>query len=218
MSLEALFVQDDCALDYTPSGASLAGEVAQRADGRAGITVADLAASAAGQQMVEGVFDLLAGTAVVFTAGEAVYWDASANTAINVADVGAGDFFVGFATKAKASGVLSVRVDINPVGKPRQQKTVSTTTLLALSDMDSTVFGDTQGGAFSITLPAVATCLGRRLTFIRAGSGTNALTIDGDSSETIDGSTTHASMDAARDTITIEAAAAGWFIVAARIA
>lgn len=216
--MEALFIQDESALDYTPGGASIAGEVAQLADGRVGIVTVDLAASELGSLRTRGVFDLLAATGTTFLIGEAVYWDASANLAINLANVGVGDFFVGFATKAKVSGPLVVRVDINPVNKPRQQKTVSSAVTLAVSDLDSTIFGNTQGGAFSITLPAAAACTGRRLTIIRTGSGTNALTVDGDGTELIDAAQTHATMDAIYDTITIEAGASAWFVVAQKIA
>jgi len=217
---EALYNHDAGEIHDVAATTYASGEVIRLADGRAAV-VQGLAAIASGDAMclaVAGIFALAAATGVTFAKGEAVYWDASANTAINLANVGAGDFFAGFAEEAKVSGQLVVKTDLNAVGKPRQQKTVAAAVTLDASDMDSTIFGDTQAGAFSVTLPPVASCLGRRLTFIRAGTGTNALTIDGDASETIDGATTHATMDAARDTITIEAAAAGWFLICSRIA
>lgn len=217
---EALYTHDAGQIQQAAATTYASGEVIQLEDGRAGV-VAGLQAIASGDAMclyLAGIFALAAASGVTFAKGEAVYWDASANTAINTANIGAGDFFVGFAEVAKVSGQLVVQTDINPVNKPRQAKTVAAAVTLGVSDLDSTIFADTQAGAFTITLPPVASCLGRRLTFIRAGTGTNAVTLDADASETIDGATTHATMDAARDTLTIEAAAAGWFLICSRIA
>lgn len=215
---EAVLVQCAGVLDNTPAGASDAGEVIQLADGRAAIRVSDVAAGIAGAVATEGIWDVLCDTAITLSAGDLVLWDASANTAIAAGSAGAGDFRLGVATAAKASGQLVARVDLNATNLPRQQKAIATTTTLATSDLDSTIFADTQAGAFTVTLPAAASCKGRRLTFVRTGSGTNALTIDGNASENVDGSATHAACDAARDTVTIECDGSNWFIVAARIA
>lgn len=50
---------------------------------------------------------------------------------------------------------------------------------------------DATGAAFTVTLPAVASCTGRRYCFKRLNSGANAVTLDGNGSETIDGATTY---------------------------
>ena len=92
----------------------------------------------------------------------------------------------------------------------------STYTALATDDV---VLGDTSGGAFTITLPAVADVpTGKIYTFIRDGAGANALTIDGDGSETIDGAATHATMDARYDSITIISTGTEWIVIASKIA
>lgn len=84
---------------------------------------------------------------------------------------------------------------------------------------DDVILGDTSGGAFTITLPKVADApTGKIYTFIRDGSGTNALTIDGDGSETIDGAATHATMDAQYDSITIINTGTEWIVIASKIA
>lgn len=217
---EALYNHDAGEVQKTAATTYASGEVIQLADGRAAV-VMGLKAIASGDEMclnTEGIYAFAAATAVVFAEGEAVYWDASANTAINLANVGAGDFFLGFAEVAKISGPLVVLVDLNPVNRPIQQKTVAAAVTLGVSDLGSTVLGDTQAGAFSITLPPAASCTGRRLTFIRAGSGTNALTIDADGTELINGAQTHATMDALYDTITIESIGTAWRIIASIIA
>lgn len=83
---------------------------------------------------------------------------------------------------------------------------------------DDIIKGDTSGGAFTITLPAVATATGKILTFIRTGAGVNALTIDGNGAETIDGAATNATMDAQYDSLTILCDGTEWFIIARKIA
>lgn len=215
---EAVLVQCDGVLDNTPASASDAGEVIQLADGRAAVRVSDVAANILGAVATEGVYDFTCDTSITLSVGDLVLWDASANTAVAAGSAGAGDFRLGVATAAKASGQLVARVDLNATGLPRQQKSLAAGATLAASDLDSTIFCDTQSAGFTVVLPAAASCRGRRLTFIRTGSGTNALTIDGNASENVDGSATHAACDAARDTVTIECDGSNWFIVAARIA
>ncbi len=94
----------------------------------------------------------------------------------------------------------------------------ATTVTLTTAHLGATIFGDTQAGAFTVTLPAAADCTGRCFTFVRAGTGTNALTLDGNASETVDGGATLATMDAARDTVTIQSDGSNWYIVASRVA
>lgn len=49
---------------------------------------------------------------------------------------------------------------------------------------------DASGGAFTVTLPAAANNSGKHYTIIKTDSSVNAITIDGNASETINGSTT----------------------------
>lgn len=49
---------------------------------------------------------------------------------------------------------------------------------------------DSSGGAFTITLPTAASISGKRIAIRKTDSGNNGITIDGNGSETIDGSTT----------------------------
>lgn len=65
-------------------------------------------------------------------------------------------------------------------------KTMAYTVLV--TDMHEMVRGDTSGGAFDITLPVAATAGdGFELLLKKSDSSTNALTIEGDSAETING-------------------------------
>ncbi len=114
---EAIFVQCEESRDYTPAGAVLAGEINQLLDGRAAVTPTALAAGQLGAQQMEGFWKVLCDTAITFTEGDRVYWDASANTAIAIDALGVGDFLIGTAFKAKVSGDLSVIVELNATGE-----------------------------------------------------------------------------------------------------
>lgn len=119
----------------------------------------------------------------------------------------------------RSSGVAQVEVDsLSPTGASAGLKSVSATATLTAEDLGKTILGDTQGGAFTITLPAAADCTGKGFTFVRAGTGVNALTLDGAGSETIDGSATYAAMDAANDSVTIVSNGTGWIITATKLA
>ena len=67
-----------------------------------------------------------------------------------------------------------------------------TTTYIVLTSDNGTLFlGDASGGAFTFTLPTAASAAdGFRIGFKKTDSSVNALTIDGNGSETIDGATT----------------------------
>jgi plastocyanin len=73
--------------------------------------------------------------------------------------------------------------------------------------------------ALQVNLPAIADVnLGDEITFIKTSAAAFAITVDGAGSETINGSATHATMDALGDTITIRATTSTtWRIVASAI-
>lgn len=220
MSLKALLVATLAILPYTPGTAKYAGDLIQLADGRAAVVQTDLAASELGSVLVEGQFDVLCATGTTFSDGEMVYWDISASLAIKATSAEAGDFPLGPSLGAKASGPVVVRVDLNAVPAYKVMTVATTTTLVAgdFGTLGLTLYCDTQAGAFQVNLPAAAGCKGKRITTIRAGTGTNAVTLDGNASETIDGSATHATQDAARDTLTIESDGSNWLLICSRIA
>ena len=87
-----------------------------------------------------------------------------------------------------------------------------TTTYTALPE-DDVILGNTSGGAFSITLPAAAAVKGKVMTFKYIDSGyANALTIDGNGSETIDGSTT-TTLNTQDEVLTIVSDGSNWEIL-----
>lgn len=86
------------------------------------------------------------------------------------------------------------------------------------SDLDKIILLPSTG-AQAVTLPAAADCGGRFLTFKKTTADAVAATLTRAGSDTIDGATTVATIDAANDTITIVSdGAAAWYIVAQKIA
>ncbi len=74
-------------------------------------------------------------------------------------------------------------------------------------------------GAQAVTLPAAADCAGRSLTFKKTTADAVAATLTRAGSDTIDGATTVATIDAQNDTITIVSdGGTAWYIVAQKIA
>jgi hypothetical protein len=70
----------------------------------------------------------------------------------------------------------------------------------------------------SVILPPAADCTARSFFFKKTSADAAAATLDGDGSETIDGSATFASMDAANDTCRIVSDGTAWWIVSKSIA
>lgn len=75
-----------------------------------------------------------------------------------------------------------------------------------------TVAVDASGANRTITLPAAATCTGRRYDILKSDASANTVTIDGNSSETINGTTTKV-ISTQYSTYTIISNGSGWFIL-----
>ena len=73
----------------------------------------------------------------------------------------------------------------------REQRAVrSVTTTYTATYADLAILASTTGGAYTITLPTAVNHPGRELTITKTTADANALTVDGNSSETIGGATT----------------------------
>lgn len=77
---------------------------------------------------------------------------------------------------------------------------------------------DTSGGAYTLTLPPAADSTGRFLTVKKTDVAANAVTLDGNASETIDGAATNNTIDAQFDVMTIVSDGTEWHIVSSNIA
>jgi hypothetical protein len=82
----------------------------------------------------------------------------------------------------------------------------STTTL---DDTHSIIQADATGGAFTIALPAASTCPGRLYTITKVDASANAVTIDPDTAETIQGDTTKV-LSGQYDRLGIRSDGTGW--------
>lgn len=89
---------------------------------------------------------------------------------------------------------------------------------LTVHDLGKTIFLPNTA-AFTLTLPAVADCeVGTGFRFVKTTSDAAAVTLDGNASETIDGATTYAAMDAQYDCATIVSDGTAWIITSRDIA
>jgi hypothetical protein len=75
-----------------------------------------------------------------------------------------------------------------------------------------TVAVDASGANRTITLPAAATCTGRRYDIKKVDSSANTVTIDGNSAETIDGAATYV-ISNQYTSVTIISNGSGWYII-----
>lgn len=94
-----------------------------------------------------------------------------------------------------ATALVTTNGDIKLIHAGYSKGTAGTAKIAdsTLTNNDYIIEVDSSGGAFTQTLPAVADVkTGKRYLFKKVGTGTNAVTLDGDGSETIDGATTNA--------------------------
>lgn len=79
------------------------------------------------------------------------------------------------------------------------------------TDLDSTVVADATGGNITVTLPQAMTVQGMILTVKKVDGSGNTVTVDGYSSETIDGATTKV-LSSQYEAITIHSSGSEWFV------
>lgn len=89
---------------------------------------------------------------------------------------------------------------------------VSKTAAYTATLTDHFIDCDATSAAFSITLPAVASSSGKELIIKKIDSSANAVTVDGNASETIDGATTY-SLAQQYDSVTIYCDGSEWHII-----
>jgi len=187
--MKAQFVQEGASVDYTPGSAVDAGDVVVQGD-LVGVAKLDIAANTLGALCISGVFDVLKSTAV-FTAGQAVYWDATSELASPDGSVGK---LMGIAVEAAATGVSTVRVRL--VQDPGQTEVLPPCMVdKTFEDVDDNKTLDAQDvgkvinvtvDAKTITLPAVAAGL-EYVIRNGAASGTVAVTVSPNASDKIMG-------------------------------
>lgn len=94
----------------------------------------------------------------------------------------------------------------------RKREVSTKTTAYTITLGDDVVLVDATSGAITITLPLVAPYVGIAYTIKKIDSSANAVTVDGNGAETIDGAAT-ASLAAQWDTVTVVSNGTAWFKV-----
>ena len=89
---------------------------------------------------------------------------------------------------------------------------VNKTTTYTLTSTDHLVTCDATGGAFTVTLPVAASHAGREYVLIKTDSSGNAVTLDGNGSETINGATDQ-ELAAQWDMIRVVSNGTAWFVI-----
>lgn len=116
-----------------------------------------------------------------------------------------------------SKGTGEVKANAQRIGLAQTlAKTAHYTVLVA--DRDALIDCDASSGAVTITLPTVATALaGFTVTVKKSDSGTNAITVDGNGAETIDGAAT-TTVVSQYDSLTIQCDGAEWFVTSIKTA
>lgn len=129
--------------------------------------------------------------------------DAANATAVRVY----GNSFTGYAAEPMP-GTTDVAVyDGNHDGKEVTTYTTSST----LSWYDRNVRGSASGGAITLTLRTAAGCRGKRVTIKKVDASGNAVTVDGNGAETIDGALTY-SLATQYKSVTLESDGSNWLV------
>lgn len=165
---EAIFVQCEDALDYTPAAAVAAGKVVLLPSQQAGVIPVTLAAGELGAAIVEGVFDIAAATGTTFDDGAPVYWDDTNKLAV-AAGAATASWRLGRAIGAKASGPTVVRVELNaPIGHTMRS--------VAVADSSAVTNTTTETVVGTFTIPAASLKVGNVIRFIAGivASATNS--------------------------------------------
>ena len=106
---QATFVQEGCALDYTPGAAIAAGDVVVQGD-LMGVAKRPIAANELGAIEVAGVFDFAKNTNVAYTVGTILYWDDTNNV---VTATATGNKQIGKVIRAAATTDTTVRMRLS---------------------------------------------------------------------------------------------------------
>jgi len=88
------------------------------------------------------------------------------------------------------ASAATARTNLGVDGAGENHATAAKTGAYTVTAADGLVKCDTSGGAFTVTLPAAASSAGQKVTIKKTNIELNAVTIDGNASETIDGATT----------------------------
>ncbi len=104
---------------------------------------------------------------------------------------------------------VHVRDDLNALRTPA---VATKTAAYIVTDADDVIRCDATLGAFTITLPTAVGITGRQFELKKVDASANAVTVDGNAAETIDGAATFA-LTAQYDAITVRSNGTNWDLV-----
>lgn len=122
------------------------------------------------------------------------------------------------ATEADGSATTPARSDHRHahgtlyVGSHIKAVTATKTTTYTVTTADEVVPCDATSAAFTVTLPAISGITGYKVTIKKIDSSANAVTVDGNGSETIDGALTYV-LSNQYDSVDLVAYSGGWLMV-----
>lgn len=110
-----------------------------------------------------------------------------------------------------AEGTLWLDTDAVGGAVPGIENITTVSSAVTLDSSHANVACDASGGAFTVTLPAIADNIGRRYRIKKIDASANAVTVDANGSETVETALT-AVLASEGDSITIIPTSAGWWI------
>lgn len=93
----------------------------------------------------------------------------------------------------------------------QQNSSVVSKSTTYTANINEMVLCDASGGAFTVTLPTAASASGKEVTVKKTDASANAVTVDGNGSETIDGALTSA-LSSQWDSVVVVSNGSNWFI------
>lgn len=116
------------------------------------------------------------------------------------------------ASLSSAYAQKSPNVTDSKGGMSYRANTRTVTTAYTLQDEDHTVLGSAVGAAFTVSLPAASAKAYRVFVIKKIDSGSNEITIDAFSSQTIDGATTYV-LSRQYQSVVLQSNATGWSVL-----
>lgn len=150
--------------------------------------------------------DVLAKTNI----GDSVWGDDDQTVSLTQATANAQ--LVGRLVRFSASDVAEVDITDAVAAALTRLTTQTIVTTYQATVQDRVILCDASGGAFTVTLPAVAAAVGVELDIKKIDATANAVTVDGSSAETIDGDLTKV-LSAQWSNITVTSDGVEWFIL-----
>ena len=218
------YIQAGCIADLTNTTATpiLSGQPTPIGTRQMAVALVDILPGATGSAQTEGVFLVNKAVGSPIMAGQAVFWNATTQTAAGVASPG--DWFIGWAFRSALLAATTVEVALQKFSDEGPRLL-----MLPATGASSLTAADLMGGhttvlvantaAKTVALPSVATVpLHAVLRVKKAGGGAFAITLDPASSETINGGATYTALDADGDFAEFQSDGTAWQLINSKIA